>query len=83
MKRLLSKEDAAATIRQEKQITQPNQRSLRSLQYQTSRPDGAGKRGNGDAGAFVIEFSEDRTGPLAFGYGSHFGLGLFVPVDHA
>ena len=83
LKRLLSKEDAAATIRQEKQITQPNQRSLRSLQYQTSRPDGAGKRGNGDAGAFVIEFSEDRTGPLAFGYGSHFGLGLFVPVDHA
>jgi CRISPR-associated protein Csb2 len=81
LKRLLNKEDAAAIIRQEKHINLPNQRTLRSLQYQTSRPDGAGKRGNGDAGAFVIEFSEARTGPLAFGYGSHFGLGLFVPAD--
>lgn len=81
LKRLLTKEDAAATIRQEKQITLPNQRTLRSLQYQTSRPDGAGKRGNGDAGAFVIEFEHEIQGPFALGHSSHFGLGLFVPSD--
>jgi len=29
---------------------------------------------------FEIEFPEPVRGPLALGYGSHFGLGLFVPV---
>jgi CRISPR-associated protein Csb2 len=83
LKRHLSLNEATddGVIRQEKQITLPNQRSLRSLQYQTSRPDGAGKRGNGDAGSFVIEFPEAQTGPIALGYGAHFGLGLFVPTD--
>ena len=27
-----------------------------------------------------IEFENDMSGPLSFGHGSHFGLGLFVPV---
>jgi CRISPR-associated protein Csb2 len=80
LKRLLSKQHPEAKIRQDKQITLTNQRTLRSLQYQTSRPDGASKRGNGDSGSFVIEFPEPRTGPLALGYGSHFGLGLFAPT---
>lgn len=53
---------------------------LRCLQYQTVRHGGNGQRGNGDAGSFVIEFTEPVQGPLAFGYGSHFGLGLFVPA---
>lgn len=72
-----------AKIKQDKVITLPNQRTLRSLQFQTQRPNGAGSRGNGDAGSFLIEFPEPVLGPLALGYGSHFGLGLFVPVDHA
>jgi CRISPR-associated protein Csb2 len=82
LKRHLAMNEAtsAVSIRQEKQITLPNQRNLSSLQYQTCRPDGAGKRGNGDAGSFVIELPEAHSGPLAFGYASHFGLGLFVPV---
>lgn len=59
-------------------------KTMRCLQFQTRRPGGnGGQRGNGDAGAFTIEFSEPVQGPLALGYGSHFGLGLFVPVDHA
>ena len=34
------------------------------------------------AGAFLdIEFPELVEGPLALGYGSHFGLGLFIAVD--
>jgi CRISPR-associated protein Csb2 len=30
---------------------------------------------------FRIRFDKPVTGPLAFGYGAHFGLGLFVPVE--
>jgi len=54
---------------------------LRCLQFQTHRHDGGGQRGNGDAGAFILDFEEAIQGPLALGYGSHFGLGLFVPAD--
>ena len=53
--------------------------NLRSLQFQTRR-NGNGARGNGSGGAFEIAFTEPVTGPLAFGYGAHFGLGLFVPA---
>jgi CRISPR-associated protein Csb2 len=28
----------------------------------------------------VIEFLKPVSGPIAVGYGAHFGLGLFVPV---
>ena len=55
-------------------------RHLRSLQFQTTRYDGGGNRGNSSGNAFSITFSEPVSGPLALGYGSHFGLGLFVPV---
>ena len=55
-------------------------RGLRSLQFQTRRHGGGGSRGNGAGGAFAITFPEPVTGPLALGYGAHFGLGLFVPA---
>ncbi len=39
------------------------------------------------AGALLeIEFPDETPGPLAIGYGSHFGLGLFLPIgprDHS
>ncbi|MGH9969295.1 MAG: type I-G CRISPR-associated protein Csb2 [Pyrinomonadaceae bacterium] len=37
-----------------------------------------GTHGNGLAG-FEIKFAEEIAGPLALGFGCHFGLGLFVP----
>ena len=55
-------------------------RHLRSLQFQMNRR-GNGRRGNTGGAAFEIEFPEPRNGPFALGYGAHFGLGLFVPVD--
>lgn len=55
-------------------------RRLRSLQFQTIRRDGNGRRGHDGGAAFIIEFPEPVSGPVAVGYGSHFGLGLFVPV---
>jgi len=33
--------------------------------------------------SFTITFPQKVAGPLAFGYGAHFGLGLFVPVSTA
>jgi CRISPR-associated protein Csb2 len=55
-------------------------RKLRSLQFQTIRHNGSGKRGHDSGAAFIIEFPEPVGGPIALGYGSHFGLGLFVPI---
>ncbi len=86
--RLLSlhPQGVAATIRQFDERERPFQfgsRSLRSLQFQTIRYDGGGNRGSGSGNAFIITFSEPVCGPLALGYGSHFGLGLFVPVSSA
>jgi CRISPR-associated protein Csb2 len=83
--RLLGKHPrgAGATIRHLDERSRPyrfGSQSLRSLQFQTRRHDGEGRRGNGSAGAFEISFTEHVTGPLALGYGAHFGLGLFTPV---
>jgi CRISPR-associated protein Csb2 len=55
-------------------------RRLRSLQFQTIRRDQKGSRGSDSGSAFVIEFPEPVCGPIAVGYGAHFGLGLFVPA---
>jgi CRISPR-associated protein Csb2 len=46
------------------------------------------RQGNGQtppAGMFHVTLTLDRTieGPICLGWGSHFGLGLFVPADHA
>lgn len=74
----------AATIKQCDERERPFQfanRHLRSLQFQTTRHDGGGNRGNGSGTAFIITFPEPVSGPIAFGYGSHFGLGLFQPIN--
>ena len=79
----LHPQGAAATIKQCDERERPFQfgsRCLRSLQFQTARYNGGGNRGNSSGNAFTITFPEPVSGPLAFGYGSHFGLGLFVPV---
>jgi CRISPR-associated protein Csb2 len=72
-----------ASIRQDKVITvheAPDARTLRCLQFQTIRHNGGGRRGHGEGGSFTVTFKEKVSGPLALGYGAHFGLGLFVPV---
>lgn len=55
-------------------------KGFRSLQFQTIRRNRSGKRGQDGGGAFIIEFPEPVRGPIALGYGAHFGLGLFRPV---
>lgn len=61
-------------------ISVRNGRTLTMLEFQTKRHQGEGLHGHQPASAFTIEFDEPIHGPLAFGYGSHFGLGLFVPA---
>ena len=53
--------------------------ALRCLQFQRERKHGDGLRGDGLGYSFRLMFSKPVAGPLAFGYGAHFGLGLFVP----
>ena len=79
----LHPQGTTATIKQCDERERPFQfgnRHLRSLQFQTIRHDGGGNRGNSSGNAFIITFPEPVSGPLAFGYGSHFGLGLFQPI---
>jgi CRISPR-associated protein Csb2 len=51
------------------------------LRFQRERAFGNGRKGNDRGCGFEIEFHEPVQGPLAMGYGCHFGLGLFAPVD--
>lgn len=55
-------------------------RRLATLEFQTVRHGGSGRRGKDPGAAFIITFPEPVSGPIALGYGAHFGLGLFVPV---
>jgi CRISPR-associated protein Csb2 len=78
---------AGATIKQLPERDKPfafgtvsGQRALRSLQFQTRRSGGDGRRGSESGSAFIVTFSKPVHGPLALGYGGHFGLGLFVPA---
>lgn len=84
----LRPEWSGATVKELPEREQPfsfgqesGRRSLRSLQFQTRRSGGDGSRGHDCGRAFIVVFPEAVHGPLALGYGSHFGLGLFVPVQ--
>lgn len=52
-----------------------NGRSIRWLEFRRSRKGESRQIGYG----FEIVFSEPVSGPVALGYGAHFGLGQFVP----
>jgi CRISPR-associated protein Csb2 len=58
-----------------------DERKLRCLEFQTVRHDGGGRRGSSFGASFCIVFPDQVSGPLALGYCSHFGLGLFVPDE--
>ena len=79
----LNPQTAKASLHQEQFIAageSPGARTLRCLQFQTRRREGGGSRGQGVGNSFTITFEQKITGPLAFGYGAHFSLGLFVPI---
>ncbi|MFE4108405.1 type I-G CRISPR-associated protein Csb2 [Almyronema epifaneia] len=47
-------------------------------QFQLQRQRGGGRKGSKRGYGFRLVFDELQEGPIALGYGSHFGLGLFV-----
>lgn len=50
-------------------------------QFQLHRREGGGRRGQNRGYGFRLRFEEAQNGPIALGYGSHFGLGMFVPDE--
>lgn len=58
-------------------------RPITPIQFRRFRSQGSRNQVQPDRhGAFyTITFAEPVEGPLVFGYGCHFGLGLFAPVD--
>ena len=56
-------------------------RTIPCLQFQRQRKTGKGRSAGNRGYAFRINFVEPVQGPIAVGYGSHFGLGLFIPAD--
>lgn len=58
------------------------ERRIRWLEFQRTRKHGEGRHAAGNNGhGFRITFPSEVTGPIALGYGAHFGLGLFVPEE--
>lgn len=56
-----------------------NQRKIHFLQFQTFRQNGNGRRAIQSPVGFRITFPQPVSGPIAVGYGAHYGLGLFRP----
>jgi len=57
-----------------------NSRRFRAFEFQMERRYGGGTRARQAPTAFQITFPAPVRGPLAFGYGAHFSLGLFLPI---
>ena len=53
------------------------ERAIQFRRFRQKQGDDGGRR---IAGFFRIQFPAELKGPLALGYSSHFGIGLFVPV---
>lgn len=78
--RLLSQAEFPAPARLEPlDHTQLGGRPTRWLAFVTTRGNGSGRRGPETGRGFRVTFDAAIQGPLTLGYGSHFGLGLFVP----
>jgi len=54
---------------------------VRWLAFQRQRKHGNGSHAGQMGYGFRLAFPKPVPGPLAFGYASHFGLGLFVPAS--
>lgn len=50
-------------------------------EFHRARSKHGGREAFRPAAMFRLVFSQSITGPLSLGYASHFGMGLFVPLD--
>lgn len=53
----------------------------RWLEYKRNRDHGGGSRAGGRGYGLKITMDKPRFGPIAIGFGSHFGLGVFEPIE--
>jgi CRISPR-associated protein Csb2 len=51
------------------------------LHFRIDRKNGTGTKSTNMGHGFRITFTAPVRGPIALGYGAHFGLGLFVPPN--
>lgn len=60
----------------------PDGRNPSPREYRRSRSRGGAAEGGWHRpfGAFRLKFSAAVSGPIVLGYGSHYGLGLFLPI---
>ena len=56
-------------------------KETRWLSFKTKRASGEGRRGPVSGIGFRIVFPRSVRGPIAVGYGAHFGLGVFWPAE--
>ena len=49
--------------------------------YRRARTCGDGRRAVSAGYGFRIEFAESVRGPVALGYGAHFGMGTFIGTE--
>lgn len=56
-------------------------KKVRWLEFRRSRSGGGGQIAGARGFGFEIVFAEPVRGPIALGYGCHFGLGQFVAVE--
>lgn len=60
---------------------QPFSGSANWLEFRRRRYHGGGSRGPDQAVGARLTFESPVSGPIALGYGAHFGLGVFVAVE--
>jgi CRISPR-associated protein Csb2 len=58
-------------------------RDIPCMDFQRQRRTGNGVRAGKHGYALCVEFESEASLPFGFGYGAHFGLGLFVPTTAA
>lgn len=63
--------------------TKINGKKVRWLEFRRLRNGGGGQFADSRGFGFEIVFAEPVQGPIALGYGCHFGLGQFVAVQEA
>ncbi len=58
-------------------------RDIPCLDFQRQRRTGEGVRAGVRGYALRLDFAQDVSLPLGFGYAGHFGMGVFVPVNES
>jgi CRISPR-associated protein Csb2 len=82
LRRLLAARGLPEPVRVERRTeTVLGGRPTRWSAFRTLRTAGGGRRSTAMGFGFLVEFPESVRGPVAVGYGAHFGLGTFRPAQ--